>query len=127
MTDHQASLYDRMGGDAGVTAVVEDFYAVVLSDPELGPFFARTDMATLARMQHEFFTAALGGPGDYSGMALVDVHAGRGIQPAHVARFLDHLVEVLRERGLDDDDIDAIAARLAISAQDVTGSTSEDG
>jgi len=124
---NETSLYERIGGDDTIRQVVEEFYARLLSDPDLAPFFAETDMSTLAKMQHEFFAAALGGPVEYSGTALVEVHAGRGIEPRHVSRFLEHLVDVLGERGLDDEDIDGIAARLAIAAQDVMGITAEDG
>lgn len=127
MTAADPSLYERIGGDDAIGAVVEDFYARVLSDPELAPFFGHTEMAKLTHMQHEFFSAALGGPVEYSGMALGDVHAGRGIQPRHVARFLEHMVEVLRDRGLDDEDVQEVASRLSIAAQDVTGAVGEDG
>lgn len=127
MTGPEPSLYERIGGDGAIAEVVEDFYARVLTDPTLAPFFGQTQMSKLAHMQHEFFAAALGGPVEYSGMALGDVHAGRGIEATHMSRFLEHLIEVLRDRGLDDDDVEGVASRLAIAAQDITGVVGEDG
>lgn len=127
MTGTEPSLYEQIGGDAAIADVIEDFYARVLTDPELAPFFHETEMSKLAHMQHEFFAAALGGPVEYSGMALGDVHAGRGISPQHVSRFLEHLVDVLADCGLDEDDVDGVASRIAIAAQEVTGVVGEDG
>ena len=38
------SIYDSIGGAAAVRAAVDDFYARVLADRRLAPFFARTDL-----------------------------------------------------------------------------------
>ena len=127
MGDARQSTYDRIGGAEGVERFVDDFYARVLADPELGHFFAHTDMAKLRRMQGEFFAEALGGPTTYAGMTLADAHRGRGIQPRHLTRFVDHLLATLQDQGLDRDDVDAIVDHVNRVAGEITGQVGEDG
>lgn len=41
------SIFDAIGGAPAVAAAVDDFYARVLGDPALAPFFDTTDMTRL--------------------------------------------------------------------------------
>ncbi len=107
MTDSSQTLFDRVGGQAAVNDMVDDFYARVLADPELRPFFAETSVDTLKRMQTEFFAAALDGPMSAGDRDLTKAHQGRGITRKHVTLFVDHLISVLDER-------DAITRRDAM-------------
>ena len=83
MNANAETLYDRAGGEAGVTKLVDIFYQRVLNDPELSPFFAHIPMAKLRRMQVEFFSSALNGPLHYSGRPLAHVHRSQLYQPSH--------------------------------------------
>lgn len=121
------SLFSQLGGEEAVGAVVGPFYARVLADDELRPFFDGVDIDKLERMQTEFFTVALGGPGTYAGMTLADAHRGRGIRPRHLARFTEHLVATMLERGMAADAVDEVAARVAILGADVLDTTTEAG
>jgi hemoglobin len=115
------SLYERLGGDPAVRALVDAFYARVLADADLAPFFARVPLDRLRTMQHEFFCAALGGPLDYSGRSIALVHYGRGIERRHFARFVGHLLATLRDRGLDEADADAVVRAISAYAPEVLG------
>lgn len=121
MSQTEPTLYERIGGDETVHAVVADFYRRVLSDPELSPFFAGIDAERLEVMQREFFAAALDGPLRYTGRPMNEVHSGLGIQLRHLSRFLDHLLETLASRGLDEDDRYDIHSRINTWASDITG------
>jgi hemoglobin len=120
-------LFERIGGETAVARLVGAFYERVLADEELRPFFADTSMEKLQRMQREFFAAALGGPIRYTGRPLAEVHYGRGIQPRHLRRFLDHLLETLRGQAMDQQDVYEIASRIQTYADEITGTTSVDG
>lgn len=114
------TLYDRAGGEAGVTKLVEIFYQRVVTDPELRPFFAHVPMAKLHRMQVEFFSSALNGPLQYTGMPLAHVHQGRGITKAHLRRFTEHLLATLKCLDLSRQDIQSIYTRIALEADEIT-------
>ena len=45
------SLYDRLGGQGAINAVVDKFYEYMLSDPITAPFFKGTDMKKQAERQ----------------------------------------------------------------------------
>lgn len=126
MTEGQ-TLYERVGGEAVLAEHMDAFYARVLADPELAPFFADARMDRLRAMQSEFFAAALDGPVHYSGLDLAVVHAGRGIRPRHFARFVEHLLETLRDRGVDERDVFEIVSRINTYAADITGEVGVDG
>lgn len=125
--DTEETLYDRIGGEEAVTSLLTAFYDRVLADPELSPFFTEVPVEKLRIMQREFFSAALDGPIGYRGRGLREIHAGLGIRPKHVRRFLEHLLETLEGQGLDEDDRYDVYSRIATRADDVTGITSVDG
>src|SRR5882724_6450130 len=89
------SIYDAIGGEPALAAVVDDFYARVTADPELAVFFAGTNMTKLKGRQVEFFAAALGGPHTYTGAPMREAHRGRGIRQEHFDRVAGHLVAAL--------------------------------
>ncbi|MBX6419592.1 MAG: group 1 truncated hemoglobin [Nevskia sp.] len=114
-------LYESIGGATGVNALVERFYANVLNDPQLAPFFEHARMDRLRRMQREFFAAALGGPVDYSGDHIAHAHHGRGIGRAEFQRFVQHLFDTLAEFRLTENERYAIIERINRYVNEVTG------
>jgi hemoglobin len=131
MADHEPSLYERIGGEAAIEALVGEFYQRVLADEMLAPFFAGVSLEKLLTMQKEFFSEALGGPLVYSGRSMREVHAGRGINKRHLRRFTGHLLDVLKAHqetfGLKKKDINAIYSRIAIEADEISGGGTESG
>lgn len=121
------TLYQRIGGEETVAALVGAFYRRVMADEELGPFFARTSIEKLESMQREFFAAALDGPVEYSGRSLSEAHHGRGIRRRHVARFVAHLLATLEDQGLEERDVVEIYARINTYVDEITGRTTVDG
>jgi hemoglobin len=121
MTDDQMTLYERIGGEAAVAQLIDDFYDRVLADPELKPFFKNTSMDKLRRMQREFFSAALDGPITYTGKPLSHVHYGRGITKHHLALYVNHLIDSLRRYEIDEQDVTDIISRINTYAGEITG------
>lgn len=126
MANAGSTLYERLGGERAIAAVVQDFYARVFADPQLAPFFAGVETDRLARMQREFFAAALGGPIRYSGRPLNAVHANLGIRPRHLARFLEHMMATLADRAITESDRYDVYSRIHRYADDITGNAEID-
>lgn len=124
---HDQTLFERIGGEAAVEQLIDAFYDRVLADPELAPFFRKTSTDKLRRMQREFFAAALDGPILYTGRPISAAHAGRGIETRHVARFVDHLLDTLRDREIDEDDVQDIVSRINTYVDELTGQSTVDG
>ncbi|MCA9475845.1 MAG: group 1 truncated hemoglobin, partial [Nitrospira sp.] len=69
------SVYEKIGGEAAVTAAVEAFYERVLSDPLLKGFFEEVDMDMQKRQQIAFLSQTLGGNSYYRGTDMKTAHA----------------------------------------------------
>ena len=50
----QKTLYQRLGGRAAITAVVDDFVGNVARDKRINGFFANTDIRRLKRLQSTY-------------------------------------------------------------------------
>lgn len=113
------SVYEQIGGQEALIMVVDDFYDRVLANPELAVFFNGTNMPRLKGMQVEFFTAALGGPDEYRGRSMKDVHRGRGINQHHFDLVAGHLTDALKAAGVPDETTDTIIGTIAPLADDI--------
>ena len=121
------SLYEQIGGAKTIDEFVVSFYQHVLADPMLSPFFENTSIEKLQKMQKAFFSIALGGPEPDSKISLYEAHQGRGIQSKHLTRFTEHLMDTLREIGIDQDKATKIYQRIATYSNDILGESSVDG
>ena len=115
----QPTIFEAIGGEPALVAVVSDFYDRVLADPGLSGFFAGTNMARLQGRQVEFFAAALGGPVTYSGASMKDAHVGRGIEQRHFDLVAGHLVASLAGAGVPPETIEQIVAAVAPLSADI--------
>ena len=115
------SLYQKLGGSAGVTRLIEQFYLRVLEDPELAPFFSHVSIDALKRMQQEFFAMALGETTSYAGRSLSEAHHGRGIHAEHIGLFVQKLLETLRAEGVSEEIADEVISRIDVHVNEITG------
>ena len=113
------TVYEAIGGEPALTAVVDDFYARVLADPRLAGFFAGANLPRLKGRQVEFFAAALGGPDVYQGASMRDAHRGRGISQADFDQVARHLADALAAAGVPADLVTRIAAAITPLAGDI--------
>jgi hemoglobin len=117
------SLYERIGGEVGITNLIDAFYDRIIDDDSLRPFFEHSSVETIRRMQREFFAAAVGGPIVYTGRSLREVHTGRGITKQNFARFIEHLMDTLKEHDVSEKDHYDIISRLNTYVDEITGDT----
>lgn len=121
------TLYEKLGGAPAIENLVTAFYQNVLADPMLQPFFQDTSIEKLVSIQKAFFCVALGGPEPKFERSLFEVHRGMGIERKHLTRFTEHLLNTLRELGVDKDDANSVYVRIGQYADDVLGEASVDG
>ncbi len=123
MNTNKPSLYDRLGGEDMISALIPAFYVRVLADPELGPFFKDTELEKLHAMQREFFVMATGGPIQYSGRPLAHTHHGRGITRHHFSSFTNHLIETLLDMGVTQEEADEVIERINAMTNEIIGAS----
>jgi hemoglobin len=91
----QKSLYERLGGQGALVAVVDDFVGNVAADNRINKFFAKTDIPRLKRLLVEQICAGTGGPCTYTGRDMKSAHAGMGINDAQFNALVEDLVKSL--------------------------------
>lgn len=91
----QDSLYARLGGNAAITAVVDQFLANVVADARINKFFANVDAARLRTLLIEQIGQATGGPEKYTGRDMKTTHKGMGITDADFNALVEDLVAAL--------------------------------
>ncbi|KHK99931.1 hypothetical protein LK09_00980 [Microbacterium mangrovi] len=126
MTDtaDEKTLYQQLGEGAGIAAVVDRLYELIMADDTLAPFFVDTRLPQQKGHMAMFLAAATGGPNAYTGMDLGAAHAGRGISDADFDRVIGHAATALSEAGVDDETIGVVAgALMPLRAQVVTGAS----
>jgi len=93
-TQSTASLYSRLGGYDAVNAVVNDLLPRLISDPQLGRFWANRGTDGMLREKQllvNFIVSASGGPVLYTGRDMVVTHKGMKISESDWRVFIGHL------------------------------------
>ena len=91
----RAELYDRLGGQKAVVAVVEDFVDRVAADGRINIRFTNTNIPRLKSLLVEFVCMATGGPCKYSGVDMGTSHAGMELVDEEFTALVDDLAATL--------------------------------
>lgn len=118
------SLYEKLGGEAAVSAAVNIFYRKVLQDETINHFFETTDMQKQMVKQKSFLTMAFGGPNSYTGEDMRKGHAhlvAKGLNDDHFNAVAGHLQSTLEELGVAADLVAEVMAIAESTRNDVLG------
>jgi hemoglobin len=89
------SLYERLGGQPAITAVVDDFVNRTTSDPRIKDRFFNTDANNLKKLLVEFVCMATGGPCKYEGRDMATTHAGMDLVDDEFNALVENLKATL--------------------------------
>ena|SRR6516164_674294 len=118
-TKAKKTLYERLGGAAALTAVVDDFVANVAADQKINHFFAKTDIPTFKKNLTDQLCAATGGGCTYAGKDMKTAHAGLGISNADWDALVGDLGKSLDKFKVKKADQKALVALLAPMKGDI--------
>ena len=98
--DKPKSLYDRLGGKAAISSVVDEFVARVAADKRINRFFGPTAsdpkrLATFKGNLADQICEAAGGPCKYKGKDMKTAHHGMGVAGADFDALVEDLVGAL--------------------------------
>ena len=99
MTD---SLYERLGGTAGIEKIASHLVDNHLNNPVVAPRFEGSDAATVKKSVAEFFIAGSGGPDVYKGQDMVSAHRHMNISDNEVMAAVDDAMAALTSCGIGD-------------------------
>jgi hemoglobin len=88
-------LYERLGGQRAIVAVVDDFIDRVANDSRIKLRFVNTDIPRLKSLLVEFVCMATGGPCHYSGRDMETTHAGMELVDDEFTAIVEDLAATL--------------------------------
>jgi hemoglobin len=119
------ALWDRLGGEKGVTRIIDNFVTTVIRDPRVN-FFRKPNaipddkqLAALKRHLVEYISSVTGGPYDYKGKNMKEVHKGMGITNAEFDAAETHLRTALQINGALPDDIILVMRFVETTRSDI--------
>ena len=119
----EATLYERLGGYNGISAVVDSLFERLINDPRFTKYFgsnsSEDSRKRLRQLQKLMVCQATGGPCFYLGRDMKTVHKGMGIDEADWQALVVHLKGVLTSFKVPDLDQKAVLEILNSSKKDI--------
>ena len=114
------SLFERLGGSSGISALVDDIVMLHMENPIVGPRFrpfldTPDKLAITKKHLCAFLEAGSGGAAQYGGRTMRDTHRGMNISATEYVAVIDDILAALRKHGIDEGtqkDVLAIAYSL---------------
>jgi hemoglobin len=107
------SLFDRLGGQDAITAVVDAFVARCAADDRINGKFIRTDIPRLKAMLVDQVCEATGGPCTYTGRDMRETHDGMGVTAGEFDALVGDLVATLDQFNVPQVEKDELIGALA--------------
>lgn len=103
----ESSLYQRLGGAAGISAIVEDVVAAHMANPLIQarflPYAEQPErLAAVKKHLRDFLGMGSGGPEHYDGKGMMGAHRGMNISAEEYMAAMDDIMSVLAKHGADD-------------------------
>ncbi|EER04235.1 Myoglobin, putative [Perkinsus marinus ATCC 50983] len=108
--DGEDQLFSRLGGLEGIDEFVTRLYECVERDRRINPFFTGAKLKAIKQAQTDFIIKTLGGPSEYSGRSLEEIHAVLAITDYHLDCFLQLVARALRDCGQDQETVDEVSS-----------------
>ena len=115
----QRPLYDDLGGEAGVSALVELLLLRISDDPRIAHQFASVDIVHLNDKLVEQICQVADGPCVYTGKRMAESHAQLAITHADFNAMVEDLMWAMDERGVSRSAQNRLLARLAVMRPDI--------
>ena len=113
------ALYEQLGGEAGVVAIVDQFLSKLADDQRINHFFLDTNLKRFREKLIEQFCSLSGGPCTYTGDSMQQSHAGMGVGHAHFNALVEDLIEAMEHCKVATGAQNRLLALLAPMHQDV--------
>jgi hemoglobin len=117
----EKTLFERLGGMAGIEGVVDEFLKTVVADARINKRFAQTDAAALRQKVIDQVCQAAGGPCTYTGKTMAEAHAGMKITEEEFTAFVEDLTKAMDAKGVPEKEKSEILGVLGPMKSDIVG------
>ncbi len=107
------TLYEKLGEESGISAIVEDLIGLIGEDKQLFHFFAETKVSRFRNKLIEHLCFISDGPCVYTGDNMEDVHTGMHISEADFNRMVELLQQAMTTNQVPLPTQNLLLARLA--------------
>lgn len=107
------SLYRQLGGEPGVTRIVEGMLLRIAGDPRIVEHFQDIDIQRLRDKLIEQVCAEAGGPCVYTGDSMEESHKGLALTPSDFNALVENLQAAMTAEGVPIPVQNRLLARLA--------------
>ncbi|MDO9482901.1 MAG: group 1 truncated hemoglobin [Hydrogenophaga sp.] len=114
-----AGLYQALGEQAGIRALMDDFVVRLKADPRIGEQFKDTEGDHLARQLTDQVCQLAGGPCVYKGPDMKEAHANMDVTRSHFNALVEVLQTSMNARGMAFTRQNQLLALLAPMHRDV--------
>lgn len=88
-------LFQRLGGQDAINAVVKEFVATTGADPRISQYFMNVDKAKLEASMDMHICSITGGGCTYAGKPMLEAHTGMHLKDEDFEAFMDDLQKTL--------------------------------
>jgi hemoglobin len=106
-------VFDEFGGKAGIRGLMDDLMVILLDDPRMRPFFENVDQQRVKDKLSEQVCVILGGDCTYTGMDMVEAHAGMEVRHGDFNVLVEDLQLAMERRGISTRSQNKLLAKLA--------------
>lgn len=107
------SLYQDLGGKAGITRIVEGMLLNIAGDPRIVEHFRNIDIERLRDKLVEQFCVEAGGPCRYTGDSMEESHKGQQLTESDFNALVENLQDAMDAEGIASRTQNRLLARLA--------------
>ena len=94
------SLYQDLGGNAGIDAIIVAILDRIYADERIAFFFQNTDRPDQHKVLVEQICDLTGGPCVYQGLNMIDAHGGLEIKYSEFDIFVEDVILGLQDAGV---------------------------
>jgi len=115
----EVSLYERLGGVDGITAVARAFESRAAKDDRINQKFARTNLERLTKEFVDQLCQDTGGPCRYTGLSMKQSHTNMAVTSGEFDAFVEDFVATLNDFKVGKAEQDELLSDLAPMRADI--------
>ena len=113
------TLYQALGGQAGLVKLTDDFLVRLLADASMNPFFKDIDEKDFKKQLVDQFCEISGGPCKLKSKGMKHTHSGYDIDKSHFNKLVEVLQQSMDAQGIAFGAQNLLLAQLAPMHRDV--------
>jgi hemoglobin len=115
------TLFERLGGQAAINAVVDEFVETTGADPRISQYFTNVDKEKLKKSMYVHVCSITGGGCTYEGKSMLEAHTGMKLSQADFDAFMDDLAKTLNKLKVPEPQHGEVVAAFRGMQADVVG------